>query len=108
MEQTANVDEEIKARAWTALDDVIDPELGLPVTDLGLVYGLEVEDGAVSVELTTTTPICPLGDYLLGQAKDRLLKVEGVSTVDIVLTQDPPWTIDRLSERALQHLGQFW
>jgi metal-sulfur cluster biosynthetic enzyme len=98
-------DAELEAAAWKALERVIDPELGLPITDIGLVYGVAATAGDVTVELTTTTPICPLGDYLTGQAKAQLASLEGVGSVAITLTQDPPWTTDRLSDRARQVLG---
>ena len=104
MDET-NSDAALEAAAWKALDRVIDPELGLPITDIGLVYGVEATDGDVTVELTTTTPICPLGDYLTGQAKAQLAGLEGVRSVAINLTQDPPWTTDRLRDRARQVLG---
>ncbi len=94
-------------QAWSALDSVIDPELGLPITDLGLVYEVSVTDGDLHVEMTTTTPICPLGEYLTGQAKTALAGIDGVGNVEIMLTQEPPWTPDRLSERARRQLGHL-
>ncbi len=99
-EHTAIID---LARA--ALDEVIDPELGMPITDLGLVYDVRVDDGTLKVEMTTTSPICPLGDYLAGEARKRLEDLAGVEAVEVILTNDPPWTVDRMNERALRFFG---
>ncbi len=104
-EAAHNDDSAVEGAAWAALEQVIDPELGLPITDLGLVYEVSVTDGDLHVEMTTTTPICPLGEYLTGQAKTALAGIKGAGTVEIVLTQEPPWTPDRLSERARRQLG---
>lgn len=90
-------------RVHEALATVIDPELGLPITDLGLVYDVVIEDGTVRVTITTTTPICPLGDYLAEMTRGRLADLPGIDDVEVRLTHDPPWTPDRLSDRA-RHL----
>ncbi len=104
MDET-NIDSELEAAAWKALDQVIDPELGLPITDLGLVYDVRSEEGTIRVEMTTTSPICPLGDFLAGEAKKWLQDLPGVEAVEIALTNDPPWTVDRLNDRARRLLG---
>jgi metal-sulfur cluster biosynthetic enzyme len=92
-------------QVWQVLETVIDPELGLPLTDLGLVYEVELAEGTVRVEMTTTTPICPLGDYLAGMVRDRLLALDWTTGVDVALTHDPPWSADRLSTEARRVLG---
>lgn len=90
---------------WEALATVIDPELGLPITDLGLVYGVDVLDDSVWIEMTTTTPICPLGAYLVQVAEEQVRLMPGVETVSVTLTDDPPWTPDRMSADARRVLG---
>lgn len=90
---------------WDTLSGVIDPELGIPVTDLGLVYRVQVADGAVTVEMTTTTPVCPLGEYLTGIVESRLLDLPGVERVDVRVVFDPPWTPERMSPAARTLLG---
>lgn len=90
---------------WEALSTVIDPELGVPITDLGLVYGVDVDDGSIRVELTTTTPICPLGEYLVRVSEARIEDATGISSVEIALTHDPPWTPDRMNDTAREMLG---
>lgn len=92
-------------RALTALHTVIDPELGLDVVSLGLVYGVDVRDDDVTVTLTMTTPACPLGEQLVEDTKRCLLAVDGVRNVEVNLVWEPPWTPDRMSDRARRALG---
>lgn len=90
---------------WQVLGTVIDPELGLPITDLGLIYEVDIEDGSLTVVMTTTTPICPLGSYVSGVVEDRLLRLDFISEVETAITHDPPWSIQRLSPEAREALG---
>jgi metal-sulfur cluster biosynthetic enzyme len=93
-------------RALASLRNVIDPELGLDVVALGLVYGIDIrDDGALDVKLTMTTPACPLGEQIVDDAKRHLLAVEGVRSVDVTLVWEPMWTPDRMSEDARKALG---
>lgn len=96
---------ELRHRALEALRDVIDPELGLDVVALGLVYGVDVRDGDVTVELTMTTPACPLGEQIVEDAERCLLAVDGVQSATVRLVWEPPWTPDRMSEEARRALG---
>ena len=102
---TDTEDEAVADRAMTALRRVIDPELGYNIVDLGLIYRVEVDDGAVQVVMTTTTPGCPATDYLRGGANDAVASAEGVTSVAVELTYDPPWTPEKMSEGAKAHLG---
>jgi metal-sulfur cluster biosynthetic enzyme len=89
-----------------ALRLVIDPELGLNVVDLGLVYRVDVEDGQVRVAMTMTTPACPLGQSLSEQAEATIWQtVPGLKSVALDLVWDPPWTPSMMSEAAKQQLG---
>ena len=101
MEQTTTT----PADAREALRDVIDPELGVSIVDLGLVYGLAIENGAATVVMTTTSPMCPLGAVLTRGVEDRLMQLEGVDSVEVHLVNEPPWTADRLSDKARTILG---
>jgi len=89
-----------------ALREVIDPELGINIVDLGLVYGIDVAGGSVRITMSMTTPACPLRDYIQDLVEStvtsRLSEVDKV-TVDIV--SDPPWTEDLMSDAARQQLG---
>ena len=88
-----------------ALRAVIDPELGVNIVDLGLVYGSEVVDGRAEVLITTTTPACPLGPYLSDGIRWALLKLDGVLDVNIEVTYDPLWSPDLMTDLAKRQLG---
>jgi len=79
-----------------ALRAVLDPELGLSVVELGLVYGIRIEGGTVRITMTLTAPGCPLGDVMTQWARAAVGRVPGVEDVDVALTFDPPWTPDRM------------
>jgi metal-sulfur cluster biosynthetic enzyme len=84
---------------------VIDPELGINIVDLGLVYGVEVVGGVARVRMTTTTPACPIGSYLADQIRWALLGLDGVLDVEVELTHDPRWFPERMSDEAKVQLG---
>ncbi len=88
-----------------ALRRVIDPELGLGIVDLGLVYDARVENGRATIRMTTTTPACPIGAYLVEEIRWALLDLPGIVDVDLEITYDPPWSPDRMSEAAKALLG---
>ncbi len=104
MDQRADSSDRERA-AWAALDQVIDPELGLPITDLGLVYRVEVGGETVQVDMTTTTPICPLGVYLAQTAEAKLLELEGIDHAVINTVHEPQWKPEMMSDRAREVLG---
>ena len=79
-----------------ALRTVFDPELGMSVVDLGLIYGIDVQEGAVAVTMTLTAPGCPIHDVMADWVRAAILRVPGVERVDVRLTFEPPWTPDRL------------
>jgi metal-sulfur cluster biosynthetic enzyme len=81
-----------------ALRQVDDPEAGMNIVDLGLVYGVEVTPDAVHVDLTMTTAACPMADMIVGEARDAIAAIAPVgATIDVRLVWDPPWTPDRLT-----------
>jgi len=89
-----------------ALHEVIDPELGYNIVDLGLVYGISVEQGNhVRISMTTTTRGCPATNYLMEGASNSAIAVDGVEEVAVELTYDPPWNPGMASRAAKQHLG---
>ena len=74
------------------LKDVIDPELGVNIVDLGLIYDVHVdEDDIIDVTMTLTTPACPLGPLLIAQIQDALMDEPGIRDVNVDLTFTPPW-----------------
>ena len=92
-----------------ALGLVLDPELGIDVVALGLVYSVEVRGGAVRVAMTMTSPACPLGESLATEAEAAIRQaVPGVTSVAVELVWEPPWTQERMSEAAKLELGMFY
>lgn len=89
-----------------ALRQVEDPEAGMNIVDLGLVYLIEVTPGAVHVDMTMTTAACPMADMIVDQAREAVVALvpEG-TTVDVRLVWDPPWTPDKMSGVAREHFG---
>lgn len=88
-----------------ALENVIDPELGLDFVSLGLVYDVDIEGGDVNVTFTLTTPACPIGPQVSEQISEFVGEVEGVERVFPKMTFTPPWSPDRMSEDAKFALG---
>jgi metal-sulfur cluster biosynthetic enzyme len=84
---------------------VFDPEVGINVVDLGLVYGVDVEDGRVHVRLTMTTPACPMSEQIVRDAEQSIREIEGVTEGNVELVWDPPWTNERMSPLAREALG---
>jgi metal-sulfur cluster biosynthetic enzyme len=94
-----------------ALREVRDPELMVNIVDLGLVYGIGVDevDGRsnVHVIMTMTTPACPFGPELIREVKQSISKLDGTGNVEVQLVLSPPWTPDRMSDEARDELGMF-
>ncbi|PZN13162.1 MAG: aromatic ring hydroxylase [Bacillota bacterium] len=88
-----------------ALMDVIDPELGFNVVDLGLVYGIRIDGRRAEIIMTMTTPGCPATNYLEEGARSAALSVPGIEEVDVKVVWSPPWTPDMMSDRAKQFFG---
>jgi metal-sulfur cluster biosynthetic enzyme len=89
-----------EAGVRAALRSVIDPEVGLDVVTLGLIYGVEVEGGAVTVTFSLTVPGCPLVDYIAGAIRMAALGVPGVEAVDLNLVWEPAWHPGMIEEGA--------
>jgi metal-sulfur cluster biosynthetic enzyme len=88
-----------------ALENVIDPELGLDFVSLGLVYDVEIEGNDVHITFTLTTPGCPIGPQVTEQMKEFVSEVEGVQKVFPKMVFTPPWSPERMSEDAKFALG---
>lgn len=88
------------------LHHVVDPELGIDIVDLGLVYGVDVlPPGRVRVRMTLTSPNCPSGVAIQARVEQILRGLEGVEDVDVSVTFDPPWSPERMSPEAREELG---
>ncbi|HEX6988924.1 MAG TPA: metal-sulfur cluster assembly factor [Bacillota bacterium] len=94
-----------KDEVLTALKDVIDPELGFNIVDLGLIYGVDIVDNHVAIRMTVTTPGCPATNYLEQAVYDRVSLMPGVEGVQVDVVWMPPWTPDKMSDTAKRALG---
>lgn len=95
-----------RERIYEALRAVYDPELGINVVDLGLVYDVDIhEDGVVTLTMTVTTPGCPMQDAMGRGAAAALGAVPGVTGGEVNIVLDPPWDPARMSEAARRELG---
>jgi len=88
-----------------ALSNVIDPELGLDFVELGLIYGVEIDQGNVQVTFTLTTPGCPIGPQVTEQIEEFVGELDGVSAVESTMVFTPPWSPEMMSEDAKFALG---
>jgi metal-sulfur cluster biosynthetic enzyme len=94
------------AQVWQALRQVIDPELGINIVDLGLVYDVQVNDGQVRVAMTMTTPACPLHTYLTSMAESAIWQNGAdVKAVEVQVVWTPLWNPMMMTDAAKQQLG---
>ena len=91
--------------AYAALADVIDPELGLDIVELGLVYDVRVTASTVTVDMTLTTPGCPVSELLPAEAREVLARALPGRAVEVRVVWDPPWTPDHISDAGRAALG---
>jgi metal-sulfur cluster biosynthetic enzyme len=98
-------DAEVRDGVRRALRSVWDPELGLDVVSLGLVYDIRVDDDRVDIDMTLTTPGCPVSEQLPVEAERAALGAAPAHQVTVHVVWDPPWTPERLSPHALDQLG---
>ncbi|HKZ71425.1 MAG TPA: iron-sulfur cluster assembly protein [Nitrospirota bacterium] len=89
----------------TALKHVLDPEIGVNIVDLGLVYEVKVENGDVYIQMTMTTPGCPLHESISKGAEEAVRQLPGVESVKVDLVWEPAWTPERMSDWARKQLG---
>jgi metal-sulfur cluster biosynthetic enzyme len=95
---------------WDILKTVYDPEIGVNIVDLGLVYAVDLKNSGnekfdVSIEMTLTTPWCPLADVIAEEAKSAVSNTGKSSRVDVNFTFDPPWNADMITAEGKMQLG---
>ncbi len=95
------------AAAWACLDEVLDPEIPISLVELGLIYGVEVLDGEVTVQLTFTATACPCMEFITEDIRDRLEQERWVDCVTIEEVWSPPWTTARISDIGRAKLRTF-
>ena len=100
--------EEILTKIYEQIRTVYDPEIPVDIYELGLIYKVELDDqGQVYLEMTLTSPACPVAESLPMEVQEKVMGVDGVEDVDLRLVFDPPWSKDRMSEEARFALDMF-
>ncbi|EHL78427.1 MULTISPECIES: metal-sulfur cluster assembly factor [Bacillus] len=100
------MDEALKENILGALEQVIDPEIGIDIVNLGLVYGIDMdEEGKATITMTLTAMGCPLASTIVDQVKYALSDIPEIKDVDVNIVWNPPWTKDRMSRYAKIALG---
>lgn len=94
-----------KEEVLEALKTVSDPEIGVDIVNLGLIYELYIDDGVVNIKMTMTAPACPVTDWILTEAQRRIEEIPGVKEANIELVWDPPWSLDMISDEARKMLN---
>lgn len=95
------------AAVWEILRSIPDPEFGVNIVDLGLIYSVECKDGDIAVTMTLTTPSCPSGGWIYEGTKQALASLPGARKVEVAMVFDPPWSPEMLSEAANRQLGRI-
>ncbi|MDI1295989.1 MAG: SUF system Fe-S cluster assembly protein [bacterium] len=90
-----------------ALKEIFDPEIPVNIYDLGLIYGVDVQEGHVTVTMTLTTPHCPVAESMPGEVELRVGAVPGVGDAEVNLVWDPPWDPQKMSDEAKLELGML-
>ena len=97
---------DLKEKVIKEIKKIYDPEIPVNIYELGLIYKIEIiDEKKVNIDMTLTTPNCPVADSLPKMVKNNILKLEGISDVDLNLVWDPPWTKDKMSEVAKLELN---
>ena len=97
---------DIKNKVIEAVKKIYDPEIPVNIYELGLIYKIEVDDkNKIDIDMTLTSPNCPVAESLPKQVKDNIIKIEGVSDVNLNLVWEPPWDKDKMSEAAKLELN---
>jgi len=96
----------IEEQVVKMLKTVFDPEIPVDIYNLGLVYGIDLDDeGNLHIDMTLTAPNCPAADFIIDDARIKLESIDGIKSVDIRIVFEPEWTKDMMSEEAKLDLG---
>ena len=103
----AEGDEALQDAIIEAIKEIYDPEIPVNIYDLGLIYGVEVNNGHALVSMTLTTPHCPVAESMPSEVELRVGAVPGVGDAEVVLVWDPPWDPAKMSDEARLELGML-
>ena len=95
----------LKENIIKEIKKIYDPEIPVNIFDLGLIYDISINDKSVVIEMTLTSPNCPVADSLPEEVKNKIKEIPQVNEVEIEMTFDPPWSKDLMSEEAKLELG---
>ncbi len=99
---------ELRDQAIEVVSDIYDPEIPISIFELGLIYDLHIDpNGVAHVEMTLTTPACPVAESLPMEVQEKISAIVGITDVDLRLVWDPPWSKDRMSDEAKLALNMF-
>ena len=90
-----------------ALREIFDPEIPVNIYDLGLIYGVDIDEGHAAVTMTLTTPHCPVAESMPGEVELRVGAVPGVGSAEVNLVWEPPWDPEKMSDEAKLELGML-
>jgi len=97
---------ELKKKVISEIKKIYDPEIPVNIYELGLIYKVEIyEKNKVNIEMTLTSPNCPVAESLPNSVKENIMKIAGITDVDLKLVWDPPWNKDKMSEAAKLELN---
>ena len=97
---------DLKDKIITEIKKIYDPEIPVNIYELGLIYKIEVsEKNDILIEMTLTSPNCPVAESLPNSVKENILRINGIKNVDLKLVWDPPWTKEKMSEAAKLELN---
>jgi|TARA_B110000438_G_scaffold291831_1_gene329318 FeS assembly SUF system protein len=97
---------DLKEKVISEIKKIYDPEIPVNIYELGLIYKVEVlESNKINIEMTLTSPNCPVAESLPNEVKNNIMKIEDVSDVELKLVWDPPWSKDKMSEAAKLELN---
>lgn len=99
--------EGLEREVWTELYGIEDPEMPVSIVDLGLVYGLELDDGVATVDMTLTYSGCPAREIILEEVEAAVASVEAVDTAEVRLVWSPDWSLDLVTEQGKEALEEF-
>ena len=106
LEGVKTMSQEMKDSMMGAIENVIDPELGIDIVNLGLIYDVELdEEGTSKVTMTLTSMGCPMGPQIVSNIKQELMELPEVKDVDVNIVWNPPWSKDNMSRYAKMALG---
>jgi len=94
-----------KQEVMKVLKKCYDPEVGISLVDLGLIYDVQVKNDKVRIKMTLTTPGCPMHSFMIKDVEENVKKLKGVKEVKVELVWDPPWTPEKMSKEAKKKLG---